>query len=117
MPGCQVPGAYEVPYAARTCALTQKVDAVITIGILIKGETDHYNYIASAVSSGIMSTQLQTGIPMVFGILTCESEEDARERSTGGSSDANDWGKTAVQMGLFRRSQLGAPKEKRVGFS
>jgi len=113
----EVPGSFELPIAARFMAMTQKVDAVICCGVLIKGETDHYEYIAQAVSSGLMSLQLQTGIPMIFGVLTCPEESHALARSTGDKSHAKEWGMTAIQMGLFRKSQIVTPKEKKVGFA
>lgn len=114
----QVPGAYEVPVAARLMCAAQKVDAVICIGVLVKGETDHYEYIASAVSSGLMDLQLTLSTPIIFGVLTCRNAEQAAARSTGDKSHAGDWALTAIEMAQLRKSQLGGVTtgKKSVGF-
>ena len=75
-----VPGAYEIPFGARTAAASGRIDAVVCLGCLIKGETPHFDYIASAVSHGIMEASLAQGIPMAFGVLTTNSLEEAEAR-------------------------------------
>lgn len=114
----QVPGAYELPIAARLMCAAQKVDAVVCIGVLIKGETDHYEYIANAVSSGLMDLQLTLSIPIMFGVLCCRNEEQARARSTGDDRHAKEWALTAIEMAKLRISQIGgaAGAKKSVGF-
>lgn len=114
----QVPGAYELPIAARLMCAAQKVDAVICLGVLIKGETHHYEYIASAVSSGLMDLQLTLSIPIMFGVLCCETEEQAAARSIGEKSHAKEWALTAIEMATLRKSQLGGVStgKKSVGF-
>jgi 6,7-dimethyl-8-ribityllumazine synthase len=113
----QVPGAFELPMAARLMCATQKVDAVVAVGVLIKGETDHYEYIAGAVANGLMDLQLSVNVPIVFGVLTCPDQEAAEARSVGDKSHAADWGKTAVDMAILRGSQVGAaPGKRSVGF-
>ncbi|PXF45228.1 6,7-dimethyl-8-ribityllumazine synthase [Gracilariopsis chorda] len=114
----QVAGAYEVPMAARFMAASQKVDAVICLGILIKGETDHYEYIASAVSGGLMDLQLTLQIPMVFGVLCCRTEQQVQDRTTGDKAHASDYAKTAIEMAQLRKSQIGGMSggKKSVGF-
>lgn len=114
----QVPGSYELPMAARLMCAAQKVDAVICVGTLIKGETDHYEYIASAVSSGIMDLQLTTLIPVIFGVLCCTTWEQAEARSIGEKSHAKEWALTALEMANLRKSQLGGVSagKKSVGF-
>lgn len=114
----QVPGAYELPLAARLMCASQKVDAVICLGVLVKGETDHYEYIASAVSSGLMDLQLTLSTPIIFGVLTCRTDQQAEERSIGEKSHARDWAKTAVEMAQLKKSQLGGVSagKKSVGF-
>ena len=77
----RVPGAWEVPAAARTIAEQKKVDAVITLGCLIRGETAHYEAIYNEVSRGIGQSQQETGIPHGFGVLTCETLEQALNRA------------------------------------
>lgn len=115
----EVPGAYELPMATRLMCAAQKVDAVVCIGVLIKGETDHYEYIANAVSTGLMDLQLTLSIPIVFGVLTCRTEEQAKLRSLGDKTNAGDWGRTAVEMAELKKLQYGGVKtgKKSVGFA
>eukprot|EP00816_Leptocylindrus_hargravesii_P005626 CAMPEP_0196802122 /NCGR_PEP_ID=MMETSP1362-20130617/1811_1 /TAXON_ID=163516 /ORGANISM="Leptocylindrus danicus, Strain CCMP1856" /LENGTH=227 /DNA_ID=CAMNT_0042173337 /DNA_START=36 /DNA_END=719 /DNA_ORIENTATION=+ len=103
----EVPGAYELPFAAKLLALSGTVDAIICTGVLIKGGTMHFEYICEAVSSGIMSVGLQTNVPVVFGVLTCLDEQQVIQRSTGANNHGDGWGKTAVEMALLRRESLG----------
>lgn len=77
----RVPGAWEIPSAARKIAETGKVDAVITLGVLLRGETAHYEAIYNEVSRGIGQSQQDTGIPHAFGVLTCETLEQALDRA------------------------------------
>lgn len=116
----QVPGAFELPMAARLMCATQKVDAVVAVGVLVNGETNHYEYIAGAVTDGLMDLQLSVNVPIVFGVLTCPNEETAVARSLGDKSNADGWGRTAVEMAMLKDSQTrsGAVKAgvKRVGF-
>jgi 6,7-dimethyl-8-ribityllumazine synthase len=97
-----VPGAYEVVYGATQLIESEEVDAVICLGTLIKGGTMHFEYISEAVTYGIMKLNVETNIPVIFGILTCLSEEQAKERSIGDKSHGYDWGLTAVEMALLR---------------
>jgi 6,7-dimethyl-8-ribityllumazine synthase len=106
-----VPGSFELPLAARFLALSGTVDAIITVGVLIKGETLHFEYISEAVSAGLMSTGLATSTPIVFGVLTCLNEAQVKARSTGSSNHGVDWGKTAVEMALLRTEALGGKTE------
>ena len=114
----QVPGCFELPVAVRYMASAHKVDVVVTVGVLIKGETDHYHYIAQAVSNGIMDVQLTTALPVIFGVLTCGSEEQAKERSIGDEALGRDWAKTAIEMANLRATQIGSKAlgKKSVGF-
>ncbi len=77
----RVPGAWEIPAAARTIAEQQKVDAIVTLGCLLRGETAHYEAIYNEVSRGIGQSQQDTGIPHSFGVLTCETLEQALNRA------------------------------------
>jgi 6,7-dimethyl-8-ribityllumazine synthase len=77
----RVPGAWEIPAAARTVANLGKVDAVISLGCLLRGETAHYEAIYNEVARGIGQSQQETGIPHSFGVLTCESLEQALNRA------------------------------------
>jgi len=81
-------------------------DAIIAIGVLIKGETMHFEYISEAVSQGLMRVQLDTGVPLIFGLLTVLSEEQAKARagiSSGSHNHGEDWGLAAVELGVKRR--------------
>jgi len=105
-----VPGSYELPFACKTLieskTLDPPVDVVIAVGVLIKGSTMHFEYIAEAVSSGLMHTQLQSKIPIVFGVLTCLNEDQAYSRAgiarPGHEEDPHnhgtDWGSAALAM-------------------
>jgi 6,7-dimethyl-8-ribityllumazine synthase len=77
----RVPGAWEIPLAARKVAASGQVDAVITLGVLLRGETAHYEAIYNEVSRGIGQSQQETGIPHAFGVLTCETLEQALDRA------------------------------------
>jgi 6,7-dimethyl-8-ribityllumazine synthase len=91
-----VPGSFELPLAARFLALSGTVDAIICAGVLIKGDTMHFEYIADAVAKGIMNIGIQTNTPVVFGVLTCLNEDQVRARSSGDSNHGYDWGKTGT---------------------
>lgn len=85
-------------------------DAIIAIGVLIKGATMHFEYIADAVSHGLMRVQLDSGVPVIFGLLTVLTEEQGLERAGLGSSGMHnhgeDWGSAAVELGVKRREWL-----------
>lgn len=76
-----VPGAYEVPVMARLMAVSQKYDALIALGAVIRGETAHFDYVAGPCAEGIMQVQLETLVPIGFGVLTVENVEQAAARS------------------------------------
>jgi len=83
----RVPGAFEVPMAARHAAESGDFDAVICLGCLIRGATPHFDYIASAVAQGLMAAAGETGVPMSFGVLTTNSMEEAIERAGAGTAN------------------------------
>ncbi|KAJ6787671.1 hypothetical protein PWT90_10779 [Aphanocladium album] len=86
-------------------ATTSAFDAIIAVGVLIKGETMHFEYIADAVSHGLMRVQLDTGVPVVFGVLTVLNDEQALARAGvdgKGHNHGEDWGLAAVEMGVKR---------------
>ena len=85
---------------------TGPFDALIAIGVLIKGETMHFEYISDSVSQGLMRVSLDTGVPVIFGVLTVLTDEQARARAgivDGSHNHGEDWGLAAVEMGLKRR--------------
>ena len=111
----EVPGAYELPYAAKLLAMSGTVDAIICCGVLIKGDTYHFEYISDAVTRGIMDVNLATMTPVVYGVLNCLDEEQVKKRSSdanGGHNHGEDWGKTAVEMAIMRREAMGGKMGK-----
>lgn len=76
-----VPGAFEIPLIAQKMANMKKYDAVITLGAVIRGSTPHFDYVCSEVAKGVATTSMQTGLPVIFGVLTVESIEQAIERA------------------------------------
>lgn len=113
-----MPGSFELPLAAKFLAMSGTVDAIICAGVLIKGDTMHFEYIADTVSKGIMNVGIQTNLPIVFGVLTCLNEEQVKKRSSGDNNHGYDWGKTAVEMALLRAEAVGAAgKGSGMGFS
>lgn len=78
-----VPGCFEIPLAARTLARGGTVDAIVCIGAVIRGETTHYELVSAGAANGIMAAQLETGVPMAFGLVTVENEDQALARSEG----------------------------------
>jgi 6,7-dimethyl-8-ribityllumazine synthase len=76
-----VPGAFEIPLVASKMAQSGKYDAVICLGAVIRGSTDHYEYVANEVTKGIAAVSLKTGVPVMFGVLTCDNLEQAIERA------------------------------------
>ena len=76
-----VPGSFEIPLTAKKLAETGRVDAVIAIGCILRGETAHFDYVASEVARGVQLAQLDTGIPIIFCVLTCDTLEQAIDRA------------------------------------
>lgn len=83
-----VPGAFEIPLAARRAAESRSFDAIVCLGCLIRGETPHFDYIASAVANGIMMASQETGVPISFGVLTTNTLNEAKARA-GSSRQTN----------------------------
>ena len=79
----EVPGSFEIPFGARALATAGDVDAVVCIGAVIRGETTHYDIVAGECARGVQQVQLTTGVPVAFGVLTTENEEQALERAGG----------------------------------
>jgi 6,7-dimethyl-8-ribityllumazine synthase len=83
----RVPGAFELPLAARLVAETGRYDAIVSLGCVIRGETPHFEFIASAVAHGLTAAAAETGIPMTFGVLTTNSVEEALARAGTGADN------------------------------
>lgn len=109
-----VPGAYEIPFGARTAAASGRVDAVVCLGCLIKGETPHFDYIASAVAQGIMQASLSLGTPMAFGVLTVNSVAEAEARVPAGPGNKGYEAAVAV-VTMARLAQAWRPVTARQG--
>lgn len=84
---CWVPGSFEIPVAAARLARSGTVDAVICLGALIRGETSHFDHLAGSVTSALQGLAVETGVPVVNGVLTCESLEQALDRAGGKSGN------------------------------
>ncbi len=93
------PGAFEIPVIAKKAAKTGKYNAIITLGAVIKGSTDHYEFVAAEVSKGIAHVSLETEIPVIFGVLTTDNLEQAIERAgTKAGNKGSEAAKTAIEM-------------------
>jgi 6,7-dimethyl-8-ribityllumazine synthase len=79
-----VPGAFELPLVARNLAATDRFDAVVCLGAVIRGETDHHRHVAGQAAAGIQRVMLETGVPCIFGVLTTDTLEQAVDRAGGG---------------------------------
>lgn len=94
-----VPGAFEIPLAAKKLAASKKYDAVITLGAVIKGSTPHFDYVCAEVSKGVAHVAMDSEIPVIFGVLTTNSIEEAIERAgTKAGNKGADAAMTAIEM-------------------
>lgn len=94
-----VPGAFEIPLVAQRFAESGKYAAVIGLGAVIRGDTDHYDYVANGAATGIAQVALKTGVPIIFGVLTCNTEEQALDRSGGKEGNKGfDAAEAAIEM-------------------
>ena len=94
-----VPGAFEIPLIAKKMAQTKRYDAIICLGAVIRGSTSHYDYVCSEVSKGIATVSLESGIPVLFGVLTTDTIEQAIERAgTKAGNKGSDAARTAIEM-------------------
>lgn len=94
-----VPGAFEIPLVAQKMAVSSRYDAVICLGAVIRGSTPHFDYVASEVSKGVAKVTLDTGVPVIFGVLTTDTIEQAIERAgTKAGNKGFDAAVTAIEM-------------------
>ncbi len=109
-----VPGAYELPFAAQQCALRRRsvrsgaegprFAGVACLGVVIRGETDHYDFVCAEAARGIQDVQLKTGVPCSFGVITCDTMEQALARAGGGKRDqGRNAALTVARMALLQR--------------
>jgi len=93
-----VPGSFEVPLLARQLALSGRYDAIICLGAIIRGSTPHFDYVAAEVSKGIAAASFQTGVPVIFGILTTDTMQQALERAGIKSNNGWNYAMNAIEM-------------------
>ena len=94
----EVPGSFELIYAAKKIGINHDVDAIITIGCIIKGETPHFNYISQNVTSGIKDLNISLNKPVIFGVLTTSNLNEAIKRSTGKNNKGKEFAISAIEM-------------------
>jgi 6,7-dimethyl-8-ribityllumazine synthase len=100
-----VPGAFELPLAARYCAGSGRYAGVACLGAVIRGETDHYDFVCAEAASGIARVGLNTGVPCAFGVITCDTMEQALARAGGGKRhQGEDAAHAVLRMAELRRS-------------
>ena len=98
-----VPGAYELPFAAKLHAQSGEFAGVACLGVVIRGETDHYDFVCAEAARGIQDVQLETGVPCAFGVITCDSMDQALARAGGGKRDqGRNAALTVARMALLR---------------
>jgi 6,7-dimethyl-8-ribityllumazine synthase len=108
----EVPGAFELPLAAAYAARSGRYHAVVCLGAVIRGETDHYDYVCSEAARGIQQVQLETGVPCGFGVLTVDNMDQALARVAGGAK--RDTGRHAAEAALASlavKERLAEPRE------
>jgi 6,7-dimethyl-8-ribityllumazine synthase len=113
-----VPGAFELPLVARGMAASGRVDAVVALGAVIRGDTGHYDFVAGECASGLQRVQLDTGLPVVFGVLTTDTVEQALVRSLpDGTNKGAEAARTALETLAVLRGIEALASGSRVGFS
>ncbi|MGA2835918.1 MAG: 6,7-dimethyl-8-ribityllumazine synthase [Acidimicrobiales bacterium] len=124
--GCQlescvvawVPGAFELPLVARGMAASGRVDVIVALGAVIRGDTGHYDFVAGECASGLQRVQLDSGLPVVFGVLTTDNVEQALARSRPDATNKGaEAARTALEMLAVLRGLEGLPGGSRVGFT
>ena len=103
----RVPGAFEIPLCAQKAAESGRFDAVICLGVIIRGDTPHFDYIAASAARGINEAGLRTGVPLLFGVITADNIEQAKQRSADDKNNKGyEAGMAAVEMvNLFKTFQ------------
>ena len=101
----RVPGSFELPFAAKLCAESGRFAGIACLGVVIRGETTHYDHVCAEVASGTQRVQLDTGVPCAFGVITAENMDQALARSGGGKRDQGRGAAVvAMRMALLKRS-------------
>jgi 6,7-dimethyl-8-ribityllumazine synthase len=105
----ETPGAFELPLAAKWCAESGRFGGVACLGAVIRGETSHYDHVCAEAARGIQSVQLETGVPCAFGVVTCETMEQAMARSGGDKRDQGLSAAVAVMRMTLLKHDVTAP--------
>jgi 6,7-dimethyl-8-ribityllumazine synthase len=103
----EVPGAFELPFAAKACAESGRFAGVACLGVVIRGETDHYDFVCGESARGIQDAQLATGVPCSFGVITCDTREQAEARADGSKRDQGRHAAEAVLRSALVLRRLG----------
>jgi 6,7-dimethyl-8-ribityllumazine synthase len=99
----EVPGAFELPFAAKLCADSGRFAGIACLGVVIRGETSHYDHVCDGVALGLQKVQVETGVPCAFGVVTADNMDQALERSGGGKRDQGRGAAiVAMRMALLR---------------
>ncbi len=104
----EVPGAFELPLAAKLCAESGRYAGVACVGVVIRGETDHFDFVCGEAARGIQDVSLDTGIAAAFGVITCDTREQAEARAGGGKRDQGRNAAIAVARMRVMSKELGA---------
>jgi 6,7-dimethyl-8-ribityllumazine synthase len=94
----RVPGAFEIPLAAKRAAGSKKYDGIVALGCVVRGETPHFEYISSAASNGLQQVALETGVPVGFGLLTVDTVQQAMDRSGESGNKGSEAAMAALEM-------------------
>ncbi len=109
-----VPGAFEIPAIARALAASGRYDAVVAVGCVIRGDTPHFDYVCRAVTDGVREAARDTGVPVIFGVLTTDDVDQALARAgMGGENRGVEFARAAVEMAHLRRAIEGPPGARR----
>jgi 6,7-dimethyl-8-ribityllumazine synthase len=109
----RVPGSFELPLTAKKLAATGRYDALIAIGCVIRGETSHYDYVCSETARGLQLAQMDSGVPVMFCVLTCDTLEQAIDRAgLKGGNKGFEAGLSAIEMANLSRKLRGAPVKR-----
>jgi 6,7-dimethyl-8-ribityllumazine synthase len=112
----RVPGAFELPLAAKKLAVSGKYDALIAVGCVLRGETTHYDYVCAETSRGLQLAQMDTGVPIIFCVLTCDTLEQAIDRAgLKGGNKGFEAGLAAIEMAHLSRKLCGANSKPAAG--
>jgi 6,7-dimethyl-8-ribityllumazine synthase len=112
----RVPGSFELPLAAKKLAASGKFDALIAVGCVLRGETTHYDYVCSETSRGLQLAQMDTGVPIIFCVLTCDTLEQAVDRAgLKGGNKGFEAGLAAIEMAHLSRKLRGADSKRPSG--